>query len=65
MKNSSTHLPNNSPMASESINQNHLHILMIPLLAPGHTIPMIDMAKMLAQRPNVTVTIVTTPVNAI
>ncbi|MFS7977549.1 putative scopoletin glucosyltransferase [Helianthus anomalus] len=37
---------------------------MIPLLAPGHTIPMIDMAKMLAQRPNVTVTIVTTPVNA-
>ncbi|KVH99999.1 UDP-glucuronosyl/UDP-glucosyltransferase [Cynara cardunculus var. scolymus] len=50
-------------MASESISQ--LHFLLIPLLAPGHTIPMIDMAKLLAQRPNVVVTIVTTPLNAI
>ncbi|KAD5803107.1 hypothetical protein E3N88_14467 [Mikania micrantha] len=50
-------------MASESINQ--LHFLLIPFLAPGHTIPMINMAKLLAQRPNVMVTIVTTPVNAI
>ncbi|KAL8225351.1 hypothetical protein R6Q57_017908 [Mikania cordata] len=50
-------------MASESVNQ--LHILMIPLLAPGHTIPMIAMAKMLAQRRNVMITIVTTPLNAI
>ncbi|KAL7618696.1 hypothetical protein Lser_V15G02004 [Lactuca serriola] len=50
-------------MASESINQ--LHFLLIPLLAPGHTIPMIDIAKLLAQRSNVKVTIVTTPINAI
>ncbi|KAI3696719.1 hypothetical protein L6452_29224 [Arctium lappa] len=50
-------------MASKSIS--HLHFLLIPLLAPGHTIPMIDMAKLLAQRRNVTVTIVTTPLNAI
>ncbi|KAI3738225.1 hypothetical protein L2E82_28248 [Cichorium intybus] len=50
-------------MASESINQ--LHFLLIPLLAPGHTIPIIDIAKLLAQQPNVTVTIVTTPLNAI
>ncbi|GKD53396.1 hypothetical protein Tco_1286783, partial [Tanacetum coccineum] len=33
--------------------------------APGHTIPMIDMAKLLAQQQNVMVTIVTTPLNAI
>ncbi|KAI7747220.1 LOW QUALITY PROTEIN: hypothetical protein M8C21_008474, partial [Ambrosia artemisiifolia] len=52
------------PMANtESIN--HLHFILIPFLAPGHTIPMIDMAKLLALRPNVTVTIVTTPLNAI
>ncbi|KAI7740201.1 hypothetical protein M8C21_031115 [Ambrosia artemisiifolia] len=44
---------------------NHLHILMIPLLAPGHTIPMINMATLFAKQPNITVTIVTTPVNAI
>ncbi|KAI3696722.1 hypothetical protein L6452_29228 [Arctium lappa] len=50
-------------MASQSISQ--LHFLLIPLLAPGHTIPMIDMAKLLAQRRNVTVTIVMTPLNAI
>ncbi|KAJ0612997.1 putative UDP-glucuronosyl/UDP-glucosyltransferase [Helianthus annuus] len=48
---------------SGSINQ--LHFLLIPFLAPGHIIPMIDMAKFLAQRPNVTVTIVTTPLNAL
>ncbi|CAK9138854.1 unnamed protein product [Ilex paraguariensis] len=41
----------------------HLHFLMIPLMCPGHIIPMMDMAKLLAQR-GVTVTIVTTPVNA-
>ncbi|KAF5823683.1 putative UDP-glucuronosyl/UDP-glucosyltransferase, UDP-glycosyltransferase family [Helianthus annuus] len=50
-------------MASEPVNQ--LHILLIPYLAPGHTIPMIHMAKLFAQRPNVIVTIVTTPLNAI
>ncbi|GJR29653.1 UDP-glycosyltransferase 73C6-like protein [Tanacetum coccineum] len=50
-------------MALETINK--LHLILIPFLAPGHTIPMIEMAKLLAQRKNVKVTIVTTPVNAI
>ncbi|KAK2992920.1 hypothetical protein RJ640_024074 [Escallonia rubra] len=39
-----------------------LHFVMIPLMSPGHLIPMVDMAKLLAQRA-VTVTIVTTPRN--
>ncbi|KAK1429445.1 hypothetical protein QVD17_11654 [Tagetes erecta] len=43
---------------------NKLHFLLIPHIGPGHTIPMIDMAKLFAKQPNVTVTIVTTPLNA-
>ncbi|KAL8097218.1 hypothetical protein AgCh_030367 [Apium graveolens] len=41
-----------------------VHFVMIPLLCPGHLIPMIDMAKLLAQR-DVIVTIVTTPRNSV
>ncbi|KAK1364306.1 Glycosyltransferase [Heracleum sosnowskyi] len=41
-----------------------LHFVMIPLLSPGHLLPMIDMAKLLAQR-HVIVTIVTTPHNSV
>ena len=41
----------------------NLHFVMIPLMSPGHIIPMMDMAKLLAQL-GVTVTIVTTPLNA-
>ncbi|KAI3822553.1 hypothetical protein L1987_10144 [Smallanthus sonchifolius] len=44
---------------------NKLHFLLIPHIGPGHTIPMIDMAKLLAKQPNVMVTIATTPLNAI
>ncbi|KAI7751513.1 hypothetical protein M8C21_022425 [Ambrosia artemisiifolia] len=40
-----------------------LHFLMIPLMCPGHLIPMVDMAKLIAQH-SVTVTIVITPRNA-
>lgn len=40
-----------------------LHFVLIPLMAPGHLLPMIDMARLLARR-NVKVTIVTTPLNA-
>ncbi|PON31761.1 UDP-glucuronosyl/UDP-glucosyltransferase [Parasponia andersonii] len=47
-------------MASES---NQLHFVMIPLMAPGHLIPMADMARLLAEN-GVMVTVVTTPVNA-
>lgn len=42
---------------------NQLHFILFPLMAPGHMIPMIDIAKLLAQR-EVLVTIITTPINA-
>ncbi|XP_050380458.1 UDP-glycosyltransferase 73C1-like [Argentina anserina] len=40
-----------------------LHFVLFPLMAQGHMIPMVDMARMLAQR-GVTITIFTTPFNA-
>ncbi|XP_028790001.1 UDP-glycosyltransferase 73C4-like [Neltuma alba] len=40
-----------------------LHFVLIPLMAPGHLLPMVDMARLLARR-HVKVTIVTTPLNA-
>ncbi|KAJ9554017.1 hypothetical protein OSB04_018062 [Centaurea solstitialis] len=40
-----------------------LHFLVIPLMCPGHLIPMVDMAKLIAQQ-SVSVTIVITPRNA-
>ncbi|KAK9079335.1 hypothetical protein SSX86_001006 [Deinandra increscens subsp. villosa] len=48
----------------ESQELDQLHFLVIPLGSPGHYIPTIDLAKLLAQH-GVRVTIVTTPVNAI
>ncbi|KAJ0987959.1 hypothetical protein J5N97_006315 [Dioscorea zingiberensis] len=39
------------------------HLVIVPLLAQGHTIPMIDMARLLAER-GVRVTFITTAVNA-
>ncbi|XP_019162802.1 PREDICTED: UDP-glycosyltransferase 73C3-like [Ipomoea nil] len=50
-------------MASESQNQ-QLHFVLFPLMAPGHMIPMVDIAKLLARRPGLAVTILTTPLNA-
>ncbi|XP_045795250.1 UDP-glycosyltransferase 73C1-like [Trifolium pratense] len=41
-----------------------LHFVLFPMMAQGHMIPMIDIAKILAQHNNVNVTIVTTPQNA-
>nr|UYE91535.1 putative glycosyltransferase [Anoectochilus roxburghii] len=39
-----------------------LHILLVPLMAPGHMIPMLDLARLLASR-RVLITFITTPVN--
>ncbi|KMT06444.1 hypothetical protein BVRB_7g161130 [Beta vulgaris subsp. vulgaris] len=44
-------------------NNQNLHFVMLPLMAPGHMIPMIDMAKLIAKH-GITITIITTPVNA-
>ncbi|RDY01127.1 UDP-glycosyltransferase 73C2, partial [Mucuna pruriens] len=41
-----------------------LHFVFIPLMAAGHMLPLVDMAKLMARR-NVKVTIVTTPLNAL
>ncbi|TKY46359.1 UDP-glycosyltransferase 73C3 [Spatholobus suberectus] len=41
-----------------------LHFVFIPFMAPGHMLPLVDMAKLMARR-NVKVTIVTTPLNAL
>ncbi|KAL8245199.1 hypothetical protein R6Q59_011457 [Mikania micrantha] len=48
----------------ETQEPNQLHFLVVPIGSPGHYIPTMDMAKILAQH-GVRVTIVTTPVNAI
>ncbi|KAI3942192.1 hypothetical protein MKW98_003791 [Papaver atlanticum] len=50
-------------MAS-SEDHNKLHFVLFPLMQQGHMIPMIDMARLFAER-NIIVTIVTTPANSI
>ncbi|KAH0464143.1 hypothetical protein IEQ34_006929 [Dendrobium chrysotoxum] len=53
----SSHYP---AMISEA---SHLHMLFFPFMAPGHMLPMVDMAKIFAAR-GICVTILTTPANA-
>ncbi|KAJ0503325.1 putative trans-zeatin O-beta-D-glucosyltransferase [Helianthus annuus] len=49
-------------MASPS-HPTNLHFVLFPLMTQGHLIPMVDMARILAQR-GIMVTIITSPVNA-
>ncbi|XP_021908802.1 UDP-glycosyltransferase 73C6-like [Carica papaya] len=44
-------------------NQKKLHFVLFPFMAQGHMIPMIDIARVLAERGDL-ITIITTPVNA-
>ncbi|GKV30442.1 hypothetical protein SLEP1_g39250 [Rubroshorea leprosula] len=46
-----------------SSDQSLLHFVLLPRLAQGHQIPIIDLGRLLAQR-GVVVTIITTPINA-
>ena len=48
-------------MLSQSLK---LHFVLIPLMCPGHLVSMVDMGRLLAQH-SVTVTIFTTPLNAV
>ncbi|KAM7474879.1 hypothetical protein LguiB_022122 [Lonicera macranthoides] len=41
-----------------------LHIVFFPFMAPGHMIPVLDMAKLISSRSSVKSTIVTTPLNS-
>ncbi|KAG2326602.1 hypothetical protein Bca52824_009330 [Brassica carinata] len=52
-------------MGSETSQKSYssLHFVLFPFMAQGHMIPMVDIARLLAQR-GVTITIVTTPHNA-
>ncbi|VVB02388.1 unnamed protein product [Arabis nemorensis] len=51
-------------MGSETTNKSYpLHFVLFPFMAQGHMIPMVDIARLLAQR-GVIITIVTTPHNA-
>ncbi|KAE8681873.1 UDP-glycosyltransferase 73C4 [Hibiscus syriacus] len=42
--------------------ESELHFVLIPLMSPGHLLPMVDMARLLATH-GITVSIVTTPLN--
>ncbi|KAI9198748.1 hypothetical protein LWI28_021526 [Acer negundo] len=45
-------------------NTDQLHFVLIPLLCPGHLLPMVDIARLLAQH-GVKITLIVTPLNAI
>ncbi|XP_074287203.1 UDP-glucose flavonoid 3-O-glucosyltransferase 7-like [Silene latifolia] len=41
-----------------------LHVVFLPFMASGHTIPMLDIVRLFAARDHVTSTVITTPYNA-
>ncbi|XP_057522581.1 UDP-glucose flavonoid 3-O-glucosyltransferase 7-like [Amaranthus tricolor] len=41
-----------------------LHIIFLPYMAPGHMIPMVDIARVFVSHSNIKATIITTPTNA-
>ncbi|KAK4271304.1 hypothetical protein QN277_020015 [Acacia crassicarpa] len=53
-------------MESSTMTQNkfEVHFVLIPLMAQGHLLPMVDVGRLLVRRNNVKVTILTTPLNA-
>ncbi|KAJ0985644.1 hypothetical protein J5N97_004000 [Dioscorea zingiberensis] len=55
-------MPPVNMVARTSSNEN-AHFVLVPLMTQGHIIPMVDMARLLAERGAV-VTLVTTPINA-
>ncbi|GFS45711.1 UDP-glucosyl transferase 73B1 [Actinidia rufa] len=52
--------------SSQTQNQQQLqlHFVIVPLMSQSHLIPMTDFAKLLARRPGLIITIITTPLNA-
>ncbi|KAK4271310.1 hypothetical protein QN277_020021 [Acacia crassicarpa] len=48
----------------KKLETHQLHFVLIPFMAPGHILPMVDIATLLA-RQNLKVTILTTPLNAV
>ncbi|KAL0426448.1 UNVERIFIED_CONTAM: UDP-glycosyltransferase 73C2 [Sesamum latifolium] len=46
-----------------AIQEQNPHFVLLPFLAQGHMIPMVDLARLLAKR-GLTITILTTPHNA-